>query len=305
MPIPNYQSIMLPLLRIASDGKEHRFREAVEQLAAEFKLTDEERNEMLPSGTAPLFDNRVGWARTYLKHAGLLESPKRGVFRITDRGRTLLNEHPPHIDVALLNRYEEFRTFRTRRRDRSVDDRNRPEPDHSAVETPEDALASAYRKLRRELETELLEQVKSASSSFFERLVIDLLVKMGYGGSREDAGRAIGRSGDDGIDGIIKEDKLGLDVIYVQAKRWNGTVGKPEIQKFAGALQGQQASKGVFITTSSFSKGAKEFAGRIDSKVVLIAGERLAKLMVEHNVGVSTVGTYEVKKIDLDYFEGE
>ncbi len=305
MPIPDYQSLMLPFLRLSSDGEEHRFRDVVEQLAAEFKLTDEERSEMLPSGASPRFNNRVGWSKTYLKQARLLESPKRGVFQITDRGRALLNERPARIDVALLNCYEEFRAFRARRRDRSTSRESRAQSALSTMETPEDALASAYEKLEEELEAELLEHIKSTSPMFFERLVVELLVKMGYGGSREDAGHAIGRSGDEGIDGIIKEDRLGLDVIYVQAKRWNGTVGRPEIQRFAGALQGHQARKGVFITTSSFSQGAKEFAGRIDSKVILIDGERLAELMVVHNVGVSTVGNYEVKKIDLDYFEGE
>ena len=305
MPIPDYQTLMLPLLRLASSGTELMFRAAVERLAAEFNLTDGERSEMLPSGTAPLFDNRVGWARTYLKQAGLIESPKRGMFRITDRGKALLKDNPSRIDVDLLDRYEEFRDFRSRHHKAQVNREHPREPEPETNETPEDALASAYRNIRENLETELLEQIKAASPSFFERLVIDLLVKMGYGGSRQDAGRAIGRSGDEGIDGIINEDKLGLDVIYVQAKRWDATVGRPEIQKFAGALQGQRARKGIFITTSSFSREAEEYAAHIDSKIILIDGERLAALMVDHNVGVSTVGVYELKKIDSDYFEGE
>jgi restriction system protein len=223
MAIPDYQTIMLPLLRLASDGHEHRFRDAVERLASEFGITDEERAELLPSGTAPLFDNRVGWARTYLKQAGLLLSPKRGLFQITKSGRALLAENPPQIDVALLDRYEPFREFRSRRRDKSESDVGpeiKPlEQESASDQTPEDALATAYQKLRRNIEAEVLDQVRAASPAFFERLVIDLLVAMGYGGSRQDAGRAIGRSGDEGIDGIIKEDKLGLDVIYVQAKR--------------------------------------------------------------------------------------
>lgn len=316
MPIPDYETAMLPLLRLAADGKEHRFRDAVEQLAVHFELTDVERAEMLPSGTAPLFDNRVGWARTYLKQAGLLESPKRGLFKITDRGRVVLASEPPRIDVSLLDQFEEFRDFRTRRREGTNAGTSTPSAGATAVinssaqdlpsdQTPEDLLASAYRRLRKDLEIELLEQVKSASPAFFERLVIDLLVSMGYGGSRQDAGRAIGKSGDGGIDGIIKEDKLGLDVLYVQAKRWEGTVGRPEIQKFAGALQGQRASKGVFITTSTYTRDAIEYVDVINSKIILIDGERLAGLMVDHNVGVSTIGMYELKRLDNDYFEGE
>lgn len=316
MPIPDYETAMLPLLRLAADKKEHRFRDAVEQLAAYFELSDIERAEMLPSGTAPLFDNRVGWARTYLKQAGLLESPKRGFLKITDRGRTVLASEPYRVDVSLLDQFEEFRDFRTRRREGTGSGTTTPPADVAVVknssaqdlpsdQTPEDILASAYRRLRKDLEIELLEQVKSASPAFFERLVIDLLVSMGYGGSRQDAGRAIGKSGDGGIDGIIKEDKLGLDVLYVQAKRWEGTVGRPEIQKFAGALQGQRASKGVFITTSTYSKDAIEYVDVINSKIILIDGERLAGLMVDHNVGVSTIGRYELKRLDNDYFEGE
>ena len=300
---------MLPLLRLASDGREHRFRDAVEQLASEFGITVVERAELLPSGTAPIFDNRVGWARTYLKQAGLLLSPKRGLFQITEAGRALLAENPPQIDAALLDRYEPFREFKSRRRDKSEGDVDRaikPSLQEPATDqTPEDALAAAYQKFRRNIEGELLEQVKATSPAFFERLVIDLLVAMGYGGSRQDAGRAIGRSGDEGIDGIIKEDKLGLDVIYVQAKRWEGTVGRPEIQKFAGALQGQRANKGVFITTSEFSREAEEYANVISSKIILIDGARLAGLMVDHNVGVAPVGLYELKRVDSDYFEGE
>jgi len=306
---------MLPLLRLAADGAELRFRDAVEQLAVHFQLTDAERAEMLPSGTAPLFDNRVGWARTYLKQAGLLESPRRGFFRITDRGRAVLAQNPPRIDASLLDQFEEFRAFRARRREGTSDVPLAPTggtpsikpsvPDLPSDQTPEDLLASAYRRLRRDLEIELIEQVKAASPAFFERLVIDLLVAMGYGGSRQDAGRAIGKSGDGGIDGIIKEDKLGLDVIYVQAKRWEGTVGRPDIQKFAGALQGQRASKGVFITTSSYTRDAVEYAEVINSKIILIDGEQLAGLMVDHNVGVSTIGMYELKRLDNDYFEGE
>jgi len=309
MPIPDYQSAMLPLLRFAGDGSEHKFRDAVERLAQEFAVTDDERSEMLPSGTAPLFDNRIGWARTYLKQAGLLAAPKRGLFRITERGKALLEKQPLRIDVELLNQFEEFRAFRSRRREATEDatpaEAMTEEHEPPTSQTPEDQLASAYRRLRSDLELDLLEQMKAVTPAFFERLVIDLLVAMGYGGSRQDAGRAIGRSGDGGIDGIIKEDKLGLDVIYVQAKRWEGTVGRPEIQKFAGALQGHRASKGVFITTSGYSREALDYANLINTKIILIDGQQLAAMMIDHNVGVSTVGMYELKKIDADYFEGE
>lgn len=307
MAIPDFQSLMLPLLDLTSDGVECRFRDAVEALAAKFQLTQDERSELLPSGTAPTFDNRVGWARTYLKQAGLIESPKRGVLRITDRGRAVLNKKPARIDIKFLDQFQEFRDFRTRRAEDSAEVAVNHDTvvAHPEAETPEDQLASAYRRLRHDLELELLAQVKSSTPAFFERLVIDLLVAMGYGGSRQDAGRAIGKSGDGGIDGIIKEDKLGLDAIYLQAKRWDGSVGRPEVQKFAGALQGHRASKGVFITTSSYTREALEYVNLINSKIILIGGQELAALMIDHNVGVSTVGMYELKRVDADYFEGE
>lgn len=309
MPIPDYQTLMLPVLRIASDGEEHRFRDAIETLAEQFQLTDEERREMLPSGGATLFDNRVGWARTYLKQAGCLESRKRGVFRITERGQALLGQSPESIDVQLLDQFPEFREFRSRRRGGTRQAQPAVtvplERESEYLETPEEGLAGAYRRLRSELESELYEQIMGSSPAFFERLVIDLLVGMGYGGNRQDAGNAIGRSGDGGIDGIIKEDRLGLDVIYVQAKRWENTVGRPEIQRFAGALQGQRARKGVFITTAGFSREAIDYANSIDSKIILIDGTRLVGLMVDHNVGVSTTGVYEIKRVDSDYFDGE
>lgn len=261
----------------------------------------------MPSGTQPVFDNRVGWAKTYLKQAGLLDSPKRGLFHITEQGSALLAKNPSSVGLATLDQFEAFRAFRSRRRDNEAEVIPAAvEPESSSVTaTPEEQLASAYQRLRQGLELDLLEQVKSSSPAFFERIVIDLLVKMGYGGSRRDAGRAIGKSGDGGIDGIIKEDKLGLDVIYVQAKRWEGSVGRPEVQKFAGALQGHRANKGVFITTSSYTREAKDYSGMINTKIILIDGIELTSLMIDHNVGVSVVGAYEVKKIDTDYFEGE
>ena len=304
MPIPDYQTLMLPLLRLASNGVERPFREAVEKLADEFVLTDDERAELLPSGTAHVFGSRVGWARTYLKQAGLLEAPKRGIFRITAEGRAVLTKNPAKVDNNLLNQYPSFRTFRARGRE--IEDGTRPTLVEIASEqTPEDAMAAAYQRVRKNLEAELLEQIKTSSPAFFERLVVDLIVAMGYGGSRQDAGRAIGRSGDGGIDGIIKEDRLGLDVIYLQAKRWENTVGRPEIQKFAGALQGQRANKGIFITSSSYSRDALEYINVIATKIILIDGDMLTALMVDHNVAVTKTGTYELKKIDSDYFEGE
>ena len=304
MPIPDYQTLMLPLLRFASDGAERPFREAVDKLADEFTLTDDERSELLPSGTAHVFGSRVGWARTYLKQAGLLEAPKRGIFRITSEGKVLLTKNPTRVDNNLLNQYETFRAFRTRGRESENSTKLAP-LEVASEQTPEDAMAAAYQRIRRNLEAELLEQVKSSSPAFFERLVVDLVVAMGYGGSRQDAGRAIGRTGDGGIDGIIKEDRLGLDVIFLQAKRWESTIGRPEVQKFAGALQGQRASKGIFITTSSYTREALEYVNVISTKIILIDGDTLAGLMVDHNVAVASTGTYELKKVDSDYFEGD
>lgn len=304
MPIPDYQTVMLPLLRLTSKRIECPFREAVERLADEFALTDDERAEMLPSGTAHVFGSRVGWARSYLKQAGLLDAPKRGVFRITPEGKALLATNPSKVDNNLLNQYPSFRAFRARGRD--AEDGARPNlVEVAAEQTPEDAMAAAYQRIRKNLEAELLEQIKTSSSAFFEKLVVNLVVAMGYGGSRQDAGRAVGRSGDGGIDGIIKEDRLGLDVIYLQAKRWENTVGRPEVQKFAGALQGQRANKGIFITTSTYSRDALEYINVIATKIILIDGDMLTSLMIDHNVAVAKTGIYELKKIDSDYFEGE
>ena len=299
MPIPGYQEIMLPLLQYLADEKEHRLPDAVTAIANHFDLTEEERKKLLPSGTGSVIRNRTGWARTYMKKAGLIESTKWGVFRITSRGKHVLSENPPKIDARYLEQFPEFVEFRNMR-NKKDDSVQNPVPESD--ETPEEALESAYDRLRGDLETEILEQIKAASPEFFERLVVELLVKMGYGGSLSDAGQAVGRSGDGGIDGIIKEDRLGLDAIYLQAKRWDNTVGRPEIQKFAGALQGHRARKGVFLTTAQFSKEAHDYVGMIESKIVLIDGATLASLMIDHKVGVSTVSSYEVKKIDTDYF---
>lgn len=306
MAIPDFQTLMLPVLKLAADGEEHKFRQAVEELAEEFNLSTEERNELLPSGSQAVFNNRVGWARSYLKQAGLVASSKRGFFTITRIGTELLSTNPEKIDILVLEQYPEFVEFKNRKKDKSENEAQVEKfIEQESTLTPEDTLASAYKQLRSVLESEVLSSVKEASPSFFERLVVDLLVKMGYGGSRQDAGKALGKSGDGGIDGIINEDRLGLDVIYIQAKRWEGSVGRPEIQKFAGALQGQRARKGLFIRTSYFTKEAIEYASLIESKIILIDGEHLSRLMAEHNVGVSTVGQYEVKKLDSDYFDNE
>jgi len=303
MAIPDYQTVMLPILKFSGDKQEHSLREAIDVLSQEFGLTEEERKELLPSGQQEVFFNRVGWARTYMKKAGLLETTRRGYFKITERGLAVLKENPPRIDVHFLEQYEEFRQFRTLRHKKP--EREGLEEEQAAEVTPEEALETAYQRLRDSLANDLIQQIRKSSPSLFEKLVVELLVKMGYGGSRQDAGRAIGSSGDEGIDGIIKEDRLGLDIIYIQAKRWENTVGRPEIQKFAGALQGQRARKGIFITTSSFSKEAYDYASRIDSKIVLIDGERLAQFMIDNNLGVSSTATYEIKKIDSDYFTEE
>jgi restriction system protein len=301
MMIPDYQTLMLPLLRLTGDQAEHSLPKAVEALAAQFHLTDEDRAALLPSGQQPIFHNRVGWARTYMKKAGLLESPRRGRFKITPRGLEVLRDPPERINNAFLNQYAEFLEFRTRQDSPSEDEK----PETQEVSTPEESIENAYAQIREALGSELISKVKSCSPGFFERLVVDLLLNMGYGGSRTDAGRAIGKSGDGGIDGIINEDRLGLDVVYIQAKRWEAAVGRPEIQKFVGALQGHRARKGVFITTSAFTKEAEDYASRVDSKIVLINGAQLARLMMDFGVGVTSQTKYEVMRMDSDYFAEE
>ncbi len=303
MTMPDYQLIMLPLLRLLGDGKEHSLRETIEILADQFKLTDEERKQLLPSGQQATFDNRVGWARTYMKKAGLVKTTRRGYFQITDRGQDTLRQNLPKLNAAYLRQFPEFLEFQ-KHKSSTIKTPTRHTLDETR--TPEEEIEAAYQSMQQGLADELLQTIKEHSPAFFERLVLDLLVKMGYGGTRKDAGAAIGRSGDGGIDGVIKEDRLGLDVVYIQAKRWEGTaVGRPEIQKFAGALQGQRAKKGIFITTSTFTNHAREYASRIDSKIVLIDGDTLAQLMIDYNVGVTPVAVYEIKRIDSDYFTEE
>lgn len=300
MPIPDYETMMLPILRSMSDRKEHSLNDVLEYIYKQFDVSEEEKKEPLPSGTDLLVRNRARWARLYLERAGLIESLRRGFFRITESGSETLQEKPDRIDNKFLMRFPQFQQFKTARKEVKV-----PVTQRKITESlnPMEMLEDSYQRLKVEIVDDLLQETKKASPRFFENVVVELLVKMGYGGSRRDAGQAIGQSGDQGIDGIIKEDKLGLDTIYLQAKRWEGTVGRPEIHKFVGALKGQGANKGIFITTSGFSNDALDYARKIDSpKVVLIDGQKLADLMIEHNVGVTEVTSYSIKKLDLDYF---
>lgn len=303
MTIPDYQTIMLPLLKFAGDKKEHSIREAIDHIANLFKLSEIERKEVLPSGRSFIIDNRVGWARTYLKKAGLLEDTRRSYFRVTDVGLNVLKKSPQEININFLQQFQGFNEFRKKKD--SEDDEQEQVIQEDSHQTPQELLEYGYQKIKHDLAQELIELTKKTSPRFFEQLVVELLLKMGYGGSLKDAGKAIGQSGDGGIDGIIKEDKLGLDIIYIQAKRWENVVGSKEIRNFVGSLVGQKANKGVFITTSGFTKDAFEYVKTITHKVILIDGEMLAQLMIENNVGVSGVINYEVKKIDSDYFVEE
>ncbi len=304
MTIPDYQHLMLPIALLMRDGREHTAKELASILGQQLRLSEDELHELLPSGGTLVFVSRVSWAITYMYKAGLIERPVRGKCIITQRGKDVLAENPAAINNALLRRFPEFREFMAR--SASATD---PAPDQLQTIvnsehqlTPEEILESSYQNLRETLAQDLLERVKQASPQFFEQLVIKLLVAMGYGGSLKDAGEAVGRSGDGGIDGIIKEDKLGLDAIYIQAKRWEGTVGRPTVQAFTGSIMGQRANKGVFITTSQFTQDAKDYVRLINQKIVLIDGEQLAQLMIDYNVGVSEMVSYVVKRIDQDYF---
>ena len=304
MPIPDFQTLMLPLLRSYADGEIRSISNSVETLGHEFRLTDDELRHLLPSGRQATFRNRVAWARTYLSKAGLLSSPKRAHFKITATGQASLAAKPTRIDITFLNTFPEFVKFRpTKHGETNASAITVPPPEQR--ENPEEQIESIHAQLKRDLAVELLTRIAAAAPDFFERLVVELLLKMGYGGSRQDAGRAIGRSGDGGIDGIINEDRLGLDSIYLQAKRWEHPVGRPEIQKFAGALAEHRAKKGVFITTSSFTKEALASATKHDARIVLIDGEKLATLMIDHGLGVTLEASYEIKRIDSDYFAEE
>ena len=311
MPVPDFQSMMLPVLRraaLAEPGTigSSDMREAV---IYEFKLTDADLVELTPSGKEGTLVNRVAWAIVHLRKALALATPERGRYSITERGKTLLAQYKDRIDLKILRQFEEHRLFvRDKRRDSDAANGKTEEESEESGTAPLERLESAHQLLRSAVRVDLLQLIRKCTPAFFERLVIELLVKMGYGGSLRDAAQVVGKSGDGGIDGIIKEDKLGLAAIYVQAKRWlDKTVGRPDVQQFAGALAGNKATKGIFITTSTFTKEAVEFAKNVsNSKIVLIDGDELAELMIDHNVGVSVAQVYEVKRIDSDYFaEGE
>jgi restriction system protein len=302
MAIPDFQSFFKPLLEIAADGNEHSMKEARELIAQKMILSLEDLKELLPSGTQTKYDNRIAWAKSYFVQAKVLEAPRRAFLKITDRGRDLLKKNYDRIDVKILNQYPEFVEFHSLK---TIPTTDHNQQDSLPLDTPEETLQKAYQNIRGDLAAEILEKIKGNSPQFFERLVVDIMVALGYGGSRADAGKSVGQSGDEGIDGIIKEDRLGLDVIYLQAKRWDGTVGRPEIQKFVGALHGKRAKKGVFITTGRFSDDAVKYVESIDPKVILIDGRNLTELMIDYGLGTSTTAKYEIKRIDTDYFTEE
>jgi len=308
--IPDFQTLMLPLLKFIGDGEVYTTQQAVEYLSKEFKVSEEEMNEWLPSKKQKTFYNRVHWAKAHLKMAGIIDNVGRGLFKITTRGKEILNENPSFIGIKYLNeRYPDFnKSIVTSKKDNNYKisfKNNLKTIDEYITETPEELIENGYKQIRQSLEQEILFKLKSIHPSFFEKIVVELLVKMGYGGSIAEAGKATRYTNDEGIDGIIKEDKLGLDVIYVQAKRWDGVVGRPELHKFVGALAGQGAKKGIFITTSSFTKEAESYTPKNETKIVLIDGSALAQYMIDYNLGVSVQNTYEIKKIDSDYFEEE
>ena len=310
MAIPDYQTLMLPVLKVAGDGQEHRIGDVVNELAREFDLTVEEQQQLLPSGTQTAFANRVHWARTYLVQAGLLEATKRAHFKITDRGRKALAEGPARIGIEYLSRFPEFIQFRERGRAAgSAESAKLVDVPSVALpaETPDELLRSTVRQIETALRKELLDRILAAPPTFFEGLIVALLLAMGYGGSREEAGTIVGRSGDGGIDGVIDQDALGLDRVYVQAKRYavENAVSEPEIRAFSGSLGAAKANKGVFVTTSYFTQPAQSFAERHPFKIVLIDGERLAALMIRHNVGVRIDETLYLKKMDEDFFVEE
>ena len=301
MTIPDYQLFLLPLLQLLEDGQEHSLRDFYEILADQSQLTEEDRQQQLPSGQQKTYINRIGWAKTHLKKASLLDSPKRGTCVITDRGLELLKQNPKSLSANSLKVFPEYQVFCqiTTKSDSTDTVITTIDTDR----TPEEILQEAYFALRSEIKDDILQLLKSSSPAFFEQVVVDLLVAMGYGGSRKAAGKAIGGSGDGGVDGIISEDPLGLDNIYIQAKRWESNVGRPIVQAFAGSLEGFRARKGVMITTSNFSKEAKHYVTQIEKKIVLIDGEMLAELMLDHNVGVSEKERFVIKRIDTDYFD--
>lgn len=299
MAVPDFQAWFMPLLKRLSNEQEHRMSDLYEALANEMNLSGDDRAQLLKSGTQAVYENRIGWARTYLKKAGLIEAPSRGVVRITSRGKSILASPPEKLNVRFLRTFPEFLEFHTYKPDQEAPQTAPIEP---VQESPLDTLERVHGELEQQLADEILERVKRAPPAFFERLVVDLLLAMGYGGSREDAGKTIGKSGDGGIDGVINEDRLGLDVLYIQAKRWEQSVGRPVVQAFAGSLEGVRARKGVLITTSSFTSDAQTYVRQIEKKIVLVGGTTLAGLMIQHNVGVGVEAAYQVKRLDSDYF---
>ena len=305
MSIPDFQSIFLPLLKYLSIVESTTSKDCVNFLANEFLLTEDERKKLLPSGKQPIFNNRVGWAKTYLNKAGLLDVISRGVWSITESGKLVLeNDKLMEINVKFLNQFEKFKAFHSPNLIKENDNINVSNEIYESQKTPKEILEDAYAEIRSNLAMEILQKVKKCTPEFFESIVVDLLLKMGYGGSRSDAGKAIGQTGDGGIDGIINEDRLGLDSIYIQAKRWDDTVvGQPEIQKFVGAMAGRQGDKGVFITTSTFSQNARKFASTVFGvKIRLIDGNELAQYMIDFDIGTSSEDSYILKRIDSDYF---
>ena len=302
MPIPDYQSLMLPVLRFVGDREEHSVAQLRTQIAAQLNLTEAELSQRLASDSQTVFASRVAWAVQFLKQAGVLIGVRRGVYQITDRGLSLLDGNPSEITVKTLRQFPEFTEFEGKGKD-SEPKTESVAPLNESKATPEESLETSYQLLRDALAQDVLDAIRNGTPAAFEQIVVDLLVAMGYGGSVEDAGRVVGKSGDGGIDGIIKQDKLGLEAIYVQAKRWKDVVGSPEIMKFSGSLTKKHANRGVFITTSSFTKDALEYVEAIPQKIVLIDGKQLATLMIEHNVGVSSTRTYTLKRLDQDYFD--
>ena len=302
MPIPKYDEMYRAFLDCLADGQQHKSKEVKDAVAGVFSVSEKDRAELLPSGKQQLFDNRIGWTRTYLKKAGLVQSPSRGVYVITPAGRQVLDENPPQINNLFLQRFESFRKFISPNNEDTV---TAIPVEKVSSKTPQDILDEAFQQINTTLADDLLHEIMKQSPAFFEHLVVKLLTQMGYGGSVDNAGMVIGQTGDEGIDGIIREDKLGFSLIYIQAKRWDcdKTVGRPELQKFVGALAGQGASKGLFITTAKFTKEAYQYAEKQHTtKVVLVDGTTLAKLMIEYDLGVSTEVTYRIKRIDSDFF---
>jgi restriction system protein len=304
MTVPDFQSLLRPLLVILDDGEDHAISAVRERLAECFSLSQADLEERIPSGRVTLFQNRVGWAATYLYRTKLSERPKRAVYRLTERGRRVLAENPDSIDLTVLSQFAELAEFRHPKM-KPADGGELPRITSGDEQTPEERIDSAYLELRSALAADLLDRVLEQSAGFFEKLVLDVLHAMGYGGSNDGSVEQLGRSGDEGVDGVIREDRLGLDLIYVQAKRWQNVVGRPEIQKFFGALHGQRATKGLFITTSNFSKEAIAYADDVTPRVILVDGRELTELMIDHGVGVATTHVYALKRLDLDYFVTE